>query len=188
MCQCWAQTPELAPSPAQLLSPILDSQVQGSRALGQAGAVLSSMAGASETPYGGKNLPATEAPMVQRSSPSKISSDCLVLLWLPCPSVRDEPSDCDGTRRDSPAGEVPPLGMHQGPPVPPGPQGCACCSGQVQAVARAHSGPLTGSHYKVLTLNSGSCLALQGWRDAKRVGAKVLLTCCSKTYIHKCSF
>lgn len=44
----------------------------GSRALGQAGAVLSAMAGACETPYGGKNLPTTEAPVVQGSSPSQI--------------------------------------------------------------------------------------------------------------------
>lgn len=58
--------------PQQLPSTILDSQAQGSRALGRAGAVLSEMAGACETPYGGKNLPPTAAPIMQGCSPSKI--------------------------------------------------------------------------------------------------------------------
>lgn len=171
----------------QLPSPHWNCSLGGSRALGWAGAVPSVMAGACETPYGGKDLSTTEGPMVLGSSPSK------VCVWLPSsalpawPSTRDEPPRCDRTGRDSPAGEVPPLGRHQGPP---GPQGCACCNEQGQTVAHlgAHSGPLTDSCSKVLTLNSGSCLALQGWRAAEGLGAEAVLTCCSETCTHKCTF
>lgn len=52
----------------------------------------------------------------------RFASDFLVLLWLPCPSMRDELPKCDGTRRDSPAGEVPLLGCTRAPQCPQGPK------------------------------------------------------------------
>lgn len=97
-------------------APYWTRRLGGSRALGQSGAVLSAMAGACETPYGGKNPPPLKPPWCRDLLQVRFASDCLVLLWLSCRSVRAEPPKCDGTRRDSPAGEVPPLGMHQGPP------------------------------------------------------------------------
>lgn len=109
-----------------------DRRLGGSRALGWAGAVPSVMAGACQTPYGGKDLSTTEAPMVQGSSPSKICL-CLPGSALPArPSARDEPPECDGTRRDSPAGEVPPLGMHQGPPCPQAPKAVPAALGKAR--------------------------------------------------------
>lgn len=96
----------------------------------------------------GRIFPPLQPPLCRDVLQARFASDCLALLWLPCPSTRDEPPKCDRTRRDSPAGEVPPLRMHQGPPVPPGPQGCACCTGQGQAVAVAHSGPLMATSTK----------------------------------------
>lgn len=93
----------------------------------------------------------------------RFASACLVLLWQmrrmnPQGVMGQEGQPCWGSASSWAA------------PVPPGLQGCACCTGQ--AVAMAHSGPLTSSHNKVVTPNSGSCLAPQGWKDAKGVGAK----------------
>lgn len=159
----------------------------GSRALGQAGQCSQQCLELVRLLMEGRIFPPLKPPWCR-----DLLQDLHLIAWFcsgcPVPAGGMTTPECDGTRRDSPAGEVPPLGMRQGPPVPPGPQGCACCTGQGQAVAMAHSGPLTGNHYKVLAPNSGSCLALQGWRDAKGVGTKVLLTCCSETCIDKCSF
>lgn len=67
-----------------------DRRLGGSRALGWAGAVPSVMAGACQTPYGGKDLSTTEAPMVQGSSPSKIC------LCLPGPARGMNPRSVTG--------------------------------------------------------------------------------------------
>lgn len=141
----------------------------GSRALGQA--VLSAVLDFVRPRMQGRIFPPLKPPRCRDVLQVRFASACLVLLWQmrrmgPQSVMGQEGEPCWRSASSWAA------------PVPSGPPGCAGCTGQ--ALAMAHSGPLSSSHNKVLTPNSGSCLAPQGWRDAKGVGAKSFSTAALK--------
>lgn len=132
----------------------------------------------------GRIFPPLKPPWCRDLLQAGFPSDCPVPLCLPGPARGMNPRSVTGPGGTALLEKCHLLGCTRAPRAP-GPPRLRLLHWQGQAVAR--SGPLTDSCSEVLALNSGSCLALRGWRAAEGAGAKVLLTCCSETCTHKCA-
>lgn len=157
----------------------LQPQPRGQQGTGAGWDSALSNAGVCETPYGGKNLPTTEAPVVQGCSPSKI---CLCLPGSALADEEDEPSGCDGTGGTALLGKCLLLGCTSAPRPP---RLCllhwpSCGHGTLRA---PHQQPQQSCHTKFWLL-----LGTTGLEGCQGSGGKILLTCCSETCTHKCSF